>query len=40
MWSALEGLYNLQPPDQLDQNEAFKTLGKARLNLIRMWAEA
>ena len=40
MWMALDYMYKLQPPDQLDKNEAFRTLAKARFNLIRMWAEA
>lgn len=40
MWIAIDQIHQGLPPDKLNENQAFRLLSKARLNLIRLWAEA
>ena len=40
LWIAIDRIHGSIPPDKLNEHQAFRTLSKARLNLIRMWAEA
>lgn len=39
IYSAMDTISSLQPPDRLHENEAFRTLSKAHWSLLRLWAE-
>ena len=39
IYTAMDTISALQPPDKLHENEAFRTLSKAHWSLLRLWAE-
>lgn len=39
MYTALDTISRLQPPEMLHENEAFRTLAKTNWSLLRLWAE-
>lgn len=39
IWTAMDAVSKLQPPDKLHENQAYRTLTKAHWGLLRLWAE-